>query len=400
MIRLSWSLFFLFVSLQTWAGPATPKAGVWRFELRYPNHVAVPFLMELEPGKKGWSATLINGPERIAIEDIRVEKGRWILPLQTYQNQLELEVRSKNSIVGHFVKTNKSPVERIPVRGEPGALRRFERSSPKPEMNLAGKWAMEITEDNGTKGQAIALFDQTGMTLTASILTPTGDYRYIDGVVFGKQFESAEFDGVFNFVFRGQLYGDTLTGEIASKTISRFTAKRDDKAVLPDPYKQTSADKIEFRFPDTAGKEFSLEDEAFKGKPVIVQIFGSWCPNCMDELNFLGPWYLENRAKGIEVVALSFERANTPEEARSHLSMVVRKRAIPYPVLLVTSTKEDTPDKKLPGLKNFLSFPTTIFLNKKHQVHKVHTGFSGPGTGLYYEEFKKSFQQTVAELMK
>ena len=73
---------------------------------------------------------------------------------------------------------------------------------------------------------------------------------------------------------------------------------------------------------------------------------------------------------------------------------------VPYTILQVGSTAEDKPADKLPGLKNFISFPTTIFLNKKHEVVKVHAGFSGPSTGEFFEKWKIEFNQTINELLK
>ncbi len=396
MMRWLGLTFLCLYSFSALARTATPEAGVWRFELRYPN-VSVPFLMEFEPGKKGWSAVLINGKERIALDEIRAAKETWIVPLQTYQNHLELKLQNKNRMTGHFVKTGKLPIEKIPLVGEFGGFRRFDRGA-KPTINLNGQWAMSLTNPKGETTQAIALFDQVGSTVTASIITPTGDYRYIDGVVIGNEFKTAAFDGVFNFVFTGKLDGDTLTGKMLSKTTSTFTARKDANARLPDPFKQTQVEKLEFKFPDTTGKEYSLAQ--FANQPVIIQIFGSWCPNCMDELQFLAPWYRANRDKGIQVIALSFERAPTPEEARKHLAMVVKKRDIPYPVLLAATSPDETPAQKLPAIKNFISFPTTIFLNRKHQVVKVHAGFNGPGTGVHYQEFVRAFNATVEEILK
>lgn len=373
-----------------------PKAGVWRFELKYPT-VSVPFLLELEPQRRGWMATLIRGKERVEIKDLKVAKGKWIVPLGTYQNYLEFSSISSTLIRGHFVKPARSPAERIPLEGRHGAFRRFEGSVKKSDVNLSGKWSLELVDGSGEKTEAVLLLDQSGSSLQASIMTPTGDYGYIDGIVDGDEFKTAAFDGVFNFVFRGRLEGEKLVGELVGKTSTRFTATRNEKAALPDPTTQTQVDAIDFTLPTTDGKKVSLKDYA--KKPVIIQIFGSWCPNCIDELGFLGPWYEKNKSRGIHVIALSFEYAPTPEEARRHLAMVVKKRSIPYPVLLAGTSKDDTPAKVLPGIKNFISFPTTIFLDKNHKVVKVHAGFNGPGTGLYYGEFKQMFEETVNALV-
>jgi len=398
MRLLSFVMLLLMVSFAHARRSAGPKAGVWRFELKYPNKVDVPFLLELEPGRKGWGATLINGKERLDLEPIQVSKGKWIVALQTYENYLEFTELSPNRIHGFFVKPNRKPEERIPLEGRPGTFRRFDRSTKSATISLSGQWAMELTDAAGKKTQAIALFDQSGNSLQASIMTPTGDYRYIDGYVSENEFETGAFDGVYNFVFRGKLDGKTLKGELASKSISTFTAVRDGRAKLPDPMKQTQVESINFSFLDLNGKTVSLGD--FAGKPVVIQIFGSWCPNCIDELGFLAPWYERNKSRGVEVIALSFERALSQEEAFKHLKMVAKKRKIPYPVLLAGATADDSPATKLPGIKNFMSFPTTIFLNRKHQVHKVHAGFNGPGTGLHYNEFQKMFEQSILEIEK
>jgi hypothetical protein len=117
-------------------------------------------------------------------------------------------------------------------------------------------------------------------------------------------------------------------------------------------------------------------------------------------MNFLIPWYLKNAKRGVEIIALAFERSLSIEEATRQLLKVQKKLNVPYLILQAGSTSEDIPADKLPGLKNFISFPTTIFLNRKHEVVKVHAGFSGPSTGEYFEKWKEEFNQTVNQLLK
>jgi thiol-disulfide isomerase/thioredoxin len=395
MIRLLCLSLSVFFCLNVFARAARPQSGVWRFELEYPS-TKIPFVMELEPTRKGFRATLVNGRERLDLGLARVEKGVWTYQLQTYQNYLEFTQVSARSIKGFFVKATNNPVEKVPFTATPGPIHRFDRPTVKASINLNGKWAMELQSSDGKKTPAIILFDQAGDTLNASILTPTGDYRYIDGHVSGNEFVAAAFDGVYHFTFKGKLEGETLTGSLAGKSVTHFSAKKDPQAQLPDPLKQTQIEQVSFKFSDVLGKEYSLED--FKGKPVVLQIFGSWCPNCIDELDFLGPWYIQNRKRGVEIIALSFEYAATPEQARRHLKKVIEKRNIPYTVLLAGTSRADKPEDKLPSLKNFISFPTTIFLDRNHRVKKVHAGFNGPSTGLYYSEFKAMFEKSIDEL--
>jgi len=133
----------------------------------------------------------------------------------------------------------------------------------------------------------------------------------------------------------------------------------------------------------------SLEDERFKNKVVLVQIMGSWCPNCLDESKFYA------------VIALAFEYAKTKEKAFNSIKRLTNRIGLTYPVLLAqygTSDKEEA-QKKLPMLNHVLSYPTTIFIDKKGAVRKIHTGFNGPATGEKYEVFKKEFDAFVKGLL-
>ena len=52
---------------------------------------------------------------------------------------------------------------------------------------------------------------------------------------------------------------------------------------------------------------------SFKDKVVLVQLMGSYCPNCLDETKFYSKYYEANKDKGLEIVALAFEKAFTAE---------------------------------------------------------------------------------------
>jgi thiol-disulfide isomerase/thioredoxin len=58
------------------------------------------------------------------------------------------------------------------------------------------------------------------------------------------------------------------------------------------------------------GKTVSLAGYRYKNKVVIVQILGSWCPNCMDETAYMVNYYKKYHNKGVEVVGLAYERSN------------------------------------------------------------------------------------------
>mgnify|MGYP003652441515 CR=1 FL=1 len=134
----------------------------------------------------------------------------------------------------------------------------------------------------------------------------------------------------------------------------------------------------------------SLTDDRFKNKPVVIQIMGSWCPNCLDETKFLVDFNKNNKDLNIEMVALAFEYAKTKDKAFKSIERLKDRIGVPYSILLA--------QEKLPMLNHVLSYPTTIFIDKKGMVRKIKTGFNGPATGDKFVQFKKEFKAFVTEL--
>src|SRR4029077_12921918 len=88
-----------------------------------------------------------------------------------------------------------------------------------------------------------------------------------------------------------------------------------------------------FSFPDLTGKLVSNTDARFKGKVVVVEITGSWCPNCHDEAPFLAEMYRKYGAQGLEVVSLSFEEADQLKDP-TRLKAFAKRYGMNFPVLV------------------------------------------------------------------
>ena len=208
-------------------------------------------------------------------------------------------------------------------------------------------------------------------------------------------------------MFTGKVNDSTLNGIFYSGNHwkKNFIAKRNPTYELPNAdaltYLKEGYDKFAFSFPDETGTQISLEDERFKNKVTIVQIMGSWCPNCLDESKYFTQYILENEGKDVEFVALAFEVAKTPEVAFQRIKRLKDRIGIDYPILLAqygTSDKK-LAQEKLPMLNHVLSYPTSIFIDKKRTVRKIHTGFNGPATGQKYIDFTKEFESFIATLL-
>jgi hypothetical protein len=63
---------------------------------------------------------------------------------------------------------------------------------------------------------------------------------------------------------------------------------------------------------------------------------------------------------------------------------------INYKIVFGGTSKKSEAAKTLPMLNHIMSYPTTIFIDRKGKIKKIQTGFNGPGTGKIYEDYKKS----------
>jgi hypothetical protein len=68
---------------------------------------------------------------------------------------------------------------------------------------------------------------------------------------------------------------------------------------------------------------------------------------------------------------------------------------IPYDFVIAGVNDSEKASKTLPMLSKVLGWPTTIIIGKDGKVKYIHTGFEGPGTGIYYEQFKERFNQII-----
>lgn len=142
-------------------------------------------------------------------------------------------------------------------------------------------------------------------------------------------------------------------------------------------------DVLRFQLPDLDGNVVSLEDERFAGKVVLVDLWGTWCPPCIEQLPHLIAWQKEYRDEGFEIVAIDFATfiPGTEEEYREAMKEYASEKGINYTVLLGGETGEV--EKVLPMLKGFKGFPTVLFIGRDGKVRGAKWGFLESETGYY-----------------
>jgi len=403
------SIFVLFVTIISGKVYAQNKlqTGVWRGALQTSSGNRLPFNFIVKDTAGHQQLAIINGDERFKVTDIKTNGDSVFIHMPLFDSEFKLKLAG-DSLTGNWIKHGASRDAVMPFKATPNTAWRFFKNAEKPAFDVSGRWAATFGERTATD-LLIGEFKQTGAKLTGTFLSTTGDYRYLEGTVAGNKLYLSCFDGGHAYLFTATISnGNTLTDgkEYAGYSgTGGWNAVRDANAKLPDAYLLTALKpgykKIDFTFKDINGKEVSLSDARFKNKVVIVQIMGSWCPNCMDETNyFTGGYYSKYHLKGVEIVGLCYERTTDFARSQRALQQLKTHFNVPYPLLITGYTPGNgDPEKSLPMLADFKGFPTTIIIDKKGEVRKIHTGFSGPGTGVYYKEFTDEFEKLTDELV-
>lgn len=383
----------------------TLKNGVWHGELAVKNDKWAPFLFEVNTvNNDSTVVTLINGDERVKLPGIFYSNDSVIIPIVAYDAFIRAKLSGDN-LEGLFLKNYIENDEGVPFRAQFNLTDRFSPVSVPSQVRIDGKWDVYFVGEKGDTTRNVGVFKTDGNRVTGSVLTNAGDLRFLEGDYSENGVRLSAFGGLSpylievtflnNDVFEGQFY--------TTRGVTKLNGNRNENASLEDPYTLTNMksgfESLGFSLPNLDGKLVSLNDERYKNKVVIVSILGSWCPNCLDEMEFLSPWYKENKNRGVEIVGLAFERKDDFDYAKGTLSRLKEKYDVDYEILFAGQVGDKAVQKVLPEIDKLSSYPTTFYIDKKGKVRKIHTGFTGPATGLFYDEFKKDFNSLIDSLL-
>jgi thiol-disulfide isomerase/thioredoxin len=406
-------IYFLVVGLMVVGiGNAQQKSidnNWWRVELsRNDGHnIVFNFEWKQENGKPVWY--IRNAEERMRVTDIQLIGDSILVHMPVFESQFKLK-KSGQEISGVWIKAGAIKPLIMPFHAVPGK-ERFPLNKSVTKNNIGGRWSASFKRSNREDETAsVAEFVQQGDHINGSFLKSSGDSRYLEGGISNDSLLLSGFDGVHAYLFTARIKdGNHLEEGWEYSTIAgpqKWTAEKNAAAVLSvedvEIKLKPGQERLNFTFKDLDGHPVSINDERFKNKVVVVEIMGSWCPNCMDEMAFFSDYYKKNRQRGIEFVALAYEYSTDVERSTKSLKKFQQKFDVQYTMLNTGVAITDTllTEKTLPQITPIKNFPSTIVLDKTGRVRKLEAGFNGPATGIHYLEYIKDFEATIDGLLK
>ena len=380
------------------------SSGKWRGSLIRKDEISIPFVFDIETNPSGVIMSIINAEDTLRVNNFRLIGDSVLITLPFFDAEFMVKV-SATKMQGRWTRHLPMGNTSIPFEASINQTR-FDESH-KITPNLNNTWDVKFF-DTAFKdsSDAIGKFQSSPTKITGTFLTSTGDYRFLEGVFDGEKIRLSTFDGSHaylviadfnpqnNRISNGVFYSGLNNKEF-------WNASFNPKAALPDAEKLTflkqGFESVKFEFPDLDNKPITLEDARFKGKVVLLQIMGSWCPNCLDESKLMTSIYQQFQNSGLEIIGLCFEKSEDINIVKKNIDNFKNQLNITYPLVIAGNTQKGSVNKALPMLANFVAFPTLIIIDKKGKVRNIHTGYSGPATGIYFTKFKDHF---IANLEK
>lgn len=375
--------------------------GKWNATLQLNDTTHLPFDLIVTNN----TIIIKNGLEEIPLKEPIEKENGMIYHFKEFNSYLIVNEFTNDEMIGYWVNKDRKQKGIISFY----AAHQTDHKEYKKEVSTAinGKWEVTFSPNNNSSYPAIGKFKQDdNNNISGTFLTETGDYRFLTGKQNsdGSYYLSC-FDGSHVFLFEGKVIEDSISGIFYSGRHwnTNFTGIKNDNVSLSDPYSLTYLKEnqvIEFNKKQLDGTSYQFPNKSTAGKVTIVQIIGSWCPNCLDETRFFKELYEDYNDLGLEIVAIGYEVPQDFKEQAERLQNYKETLGIPYTVLVGGTARKDKASEDFYMLNEISSFPTSILFNKAGEVVRILTGFNGPGTGIIYEEYVSETRRLIKELLE
>jgi thiol-disulfide isomerase/thioredoxin len=383
------------------------QPGSYRATLELPGDKTVPFGLDVAQEESGKVLYVLNGDERIRLDEVKVAPGQLEARFPGYETILTATV-SGDELTGEVALVHAGgKVLQLPFKAKLGETWRFFPDALPDNADFAGRWDVTFTDGAGRRTPGVATFAQSFAGVTGTVQMPADDQRYLAGEAHDEELRLSRFDGGAVVLYEAQL---NARGELVGETWSdrggaqRFVATRDpdatiDAAALASHLRNPEA-PFTFAFKDLDGRTVSASDPRFKDKVLLVTLAGSWCPNSHDEARLLVQLDRQYRSRGLEIVSLMFEQHADFKRAVAAVQRFRAAYGVGYPTLIAGEADKKKASAVLPQLDAVLAYPTAIFIDRAGRVRKIHTGFAGPATGVQHDLLAQEFKIQIEELLQ
>lgn len=391
------SAIFLSLNLQA----QSIKNGNWKGIIHYET-VEVPFTFNLtQTSETSVTVIIKNGEEEINIENAIIKNDSIHIPMYVFDAVIKAGYKN-GKMIGEWHKNYKN--KKGPLFTAEYDQPRFAIYPQKLKV-IQPNWDITFVQPNGQSSKAVGLFKGVGNnSITGTIMTEVGDFRYFEGIIYADSIRLSSFDGVHGFLMLGIYQKKSWSGTFHYEDgySEKWTAAYNPEAELTNPFSVTTvAPETHKPYYDilTAGGAYdAIDTDLLEGKVVVIQLMGTWCPNSLDQTKYLTEWIKTQNSNDIVVLAAAYEPGDK-EYAQNRIDSYSKQLEIPYPIYIGGSLSKGQAALAFPNMGKINAFPTLVMIDKQGYIRFIDSYFNGPATGKFYEEFDKVFNEKIEILL-
>lgn len=348
-----------------------------------------------------------NWSENIAIDSLSVVGSTFHVKLPLFNTTLDGTILTDSTFSGIWTDYSRDTLYTIPftaMKSDQCMEKYFGKTGQESSKKIYDVVFSPDSDEDRT--HAVGVFYTEQKALVGTFLTESGDYRFLEGTSTGQSMHLSSFDGAHLFYFCANIDGDQLTdGRFYSGKhwMEDWTGTLNPTASLRDPdsltFLQNKKNPFYFTVLDSLGDSVLFDKKKFMGHVSIIQIFGSWCPNCTDESRYMKELYDAYHEDGLEIIPVAFERAKQFEAARDQVVNQFNELGLQYSPYFGGQSDKNNASRVFAQLSKITSYPTIIIIDKNGEVRKIHTGFYGPGTGEHFKKHSIELQDFIVQLL-
>lgn len=346
------------------------------------------------------SIVIKNAEEKIHLSPYKIVEDTAFYRFLDYNAELALIKKDAFNYDGYWVNFENEPVKKRSVKATVKA-EGYDRNENHIPYNLNGNWKSSITRKSNSS-VAILMIQQQKDILYATIRTNAGDYRFLEGKVYENSFWLSSFSGNSVYYLKGTVINDTIKARLSGLKTNDIYIEgvKDSLYELPDGKTLTKVINNQ-TFQLNLKNELNQPVDFFKSianKVAIVSIFGTWCPNCVDEVNYFNE--LQEKFPSLEIICVAFENSENEVERQKRIQGFKQRKNISIPFLIAGKPSTENIFFHFPMIDKFGGYPTSFLLDKSGKIVEIYTGFNGPATGTYYDLFKEELEEKIRSLSK
>ncbi len=359
--------------------------------------VEVPFFLEVPAPGTAQPCTVANGEERLPA-DCAWSGEELSVTFLDFGTQIKARRNPDGTLSGTWSTlaidwgTLEFAARAVP---SPDPLLRFPIGGP-ATADFSGLWRFEFELYGVGEGR----FSQAKNGIVSGTIIPSriGDLRYLSGSASGGKLALSSFDGMRSYLIEAVLAPDgrTMKGtwQFPEAWADPFTATRVDSFDIAEVNQiRLAPGKNRLSVPQ-------LADPDIKGRPLIVEWFGTWCSACIDQTPFLRTLHERYRDQGLTILSIALEGTEDRAYNRQQVERFRKHYGVSWRIDIIDAPLASAGELLPPELLNTGGIPVTAFIRRDGTVRAVHSGFFGPAAPAEHEVLIRQYEDYVRDLLK